>query len=125
MTNNSGLSFDELRDALEALTGAWTKGFTIPTRIYVVPPEWEGWFGGNPLVEAMSRIVTIGRESCAAVMFGQWGANPVQIFGPWEEEAKARSRLKRIESLLGDSVYVPGMKEIENIAAACGCAVVV
>jgi hypothetical protein len=124
MTNNSGLSFDELSDALKALTGAWT-GFTIPTRTYVVPPEWEGWFGGNPLVEAMSRVLTIGCESCASVMFGQWGANPVQIYGPWEDKSKARTRLKRIESILGDSVYVPGMKEIENIAAACGCAVVV
>lgn len=97
-------------------------------RIFVLTPEWEGYFYMEVLVKAFSNIYPYPVDTdppdmkyMARLIVSSGRASAIDIQGPYELKDKALHRQKMLMDKF-DMPYLPDtLSEIQSMALAVGC----
>lgn len=122
------MEFDQLREALNASLD-WGEdplysigGNFRQKRAFLIPPEWEGSFYGQSLVQAFASTFPFknadpAQKYMARVVVSSGRATSIEVEGPWEDFDKAQRRVERAVASL-NMKRLPALREIHEIAQA-------
>lgn len=123
------MEFKQLQEALNASL-AWSDdpqvsigGNFRKRRAFLLPPEWEGSFYEQTLVQAFAHTFPLKTENpqekyMARVVVSSGRATSIDIEGPWEDFDKAQRRLEGIIASLDMKQLPPSFRDIQQIAKA-------